>query len=74
LDEGIIEVSDSEYASPIQLVAKAPDSDTKYRIVTDFKNLNRITIKDRYPLPRIESIFDKLGGATIFNKIDLKRG
>ena len=53
---------------------KAAGSDTKYQIITDFKNLNRITIKDRYPLPRIESIVDKLGGATIFSKIDLKRG
>lgn len=74
LDEDIIEVSDSEYASPIHLVPKAPGSDTKYRIVTDFKNLNKITVKDRYPLPRIESIFEKLGRSTIFSKIDLKRG
>jgi len=74
LDEGIIEVSDSEYASPIHLVSKAPGFDTKYRFVTGFENLNHITFKDRYPLPRIESIFDKLGGATIFSKIDLKRG
>ena len=46
LDEDVIEVSDSEFASPIHLVPKAPGSDTKYRIVTDFKNLNRITVKD----------------------------
>ena len=69
----VIEVSDSEFASPIHLAPKAPGSDTKYRIVTDFTNLNRITDKDRYPLPRFESIFDKLGGATIFSKINLKR-
>ena len=73
-DEDVIEVSDSEFASPIHLVPKAPGSDTKYRIVTDFKNLNRITVKDRYPLPRIESTFDKLGDATILSKMDLKRG
>ena len=73
LDKDVIEVGDSEYANPIHLVPKAPGSGTKYRVVTDFKNLNRITVKDRYPLPRIESMFDKLGGATIFNKIDLKR-
>ena len=74
LDEDVIEVSDNEFASPIHLVPKAPRSDIKYRIVTDFKNLNRITVKDRYSLLRIESIFDGLGGATIFSKIDLKRG
>ena len=49
LDEDIIEVSDSEYASFIHLVPNAPSSDTTYRIVTDFKNLNIITVKDRYP-------------------------
>ena len=68
LDEDIIEVSDSEYASPIHLVPKAPGSDTEHRIVTDFKNLNKITVKDRYPIPRIESVCEKLGGSTIFSK------
>ena len=74
MDEDVTEVSDCELATPIHLLLKAPGSDTKYRIVTDFKNLNRITVKNRYPLPRIESVFDKLGGATIFSEIDLKRG
>ena len=74
LDEDIIEVSDSEYASSIHLFPKAPGSDTKYRIVTDFKNLNKITVKDQYPIPRIESVCEKLGGSTIFSKINLKRG
>ena len=46
LDEDIIEVSDSEYASPIHFVPKAPGSDVKYRIVTDFKNLNKMAVKD----------------------------
>ena len=53
---------------------KAPGSDTEYQIVTDFKNLNSVTVKDRYPLPRIKPIFGKLESGTIFNKIDLKHG
>ena len=69
LAKGIIRPSASPWASPVLLVPKA-DSGTRYCV--DYRQLNSVTVKDRYPLPRIEDIFDSLGGSTIFSVLDLK--
>ncbi|GBP44073.1 Retrovirus-related Pol polyprotein from transposon 17.6 [Eumeta japonica] len=68
LDKGIIRRSNSEYASPIILVKKHDGSD---RLCVDFRALNRVTVKDRYPLPLIEDQIDRLGTYTYFTSLDM---
>jgi hypothetical protein len=70
-----IKVSQSEYAAPHFYVDK-PDSATtgEYRAVTDYRRLNEQTVKNRYPLPRADQLFDKLAHAKYFSKIDLRTG
>jgi hypothetical protein len=72
---GAISPSESEYAAPHFYVNK-PDSATtgEYRAVTDFRLLNAQTVKNRYPLPRPDQLFDKLAHAKYFSKIDLRTG
>jgi len=67
--------SQSEYAAPHFYVDK-PDSATtgEYRAVTDFRLLNEQTVKNRYPLPRADQLFDKMTRAKYFSKIDLRTG
>ncbi|KAL0553649.1 hypothetical protein IC582_007549 [Cucumis melo] len=48
--------------------------DGSMRLCIDYKELNKVTVKNRYPLPRIDDLFDQLQGATIFSKIDLRSG
>jgi len=71
LREGIIEPSSSPWASPLTMV---PKKDGSVRICGDYRRLNEVTQKDAYPLPRIQDIFDQLGGAKVFTTIDLKSG
>ncbi|UYV74585.1 hypothetical protein LAZ67_12000202 [Cordylochernes scorpioides] len=63
LKQGIIQKSNSEYASPIVLVKK---KNGKTRICVDYRKLNKETVKDRYPLPLIEDQIDKLQAARLF--------
>ncbi|GIM11516.1 hypothetical protein Vretimale_14990, partial [Volvox reticuliferus] len=72
LAKGYIVPSTSPYGAPI-LFVKKPRSD-KLRMCIDFRALNRITIKNRYPLPRIDDLLDRLHGATIFSSLDLQSG
>jgi len=71
LETGIIRPSNSPWASPMIMVKKKGG---EWRICIDFRRVNEVTIKDSYPLPLIEDMFNKLGKATIFTTIDLQTG
>lgn len=71
MDHGLVEKSDSEWASPCLLVDK-PDG--SFRMCTDYRKVNQLTCQDCYPLPRIDDIIDQLGEAKYITKVDLLRG
>jgi hypothetical protein len=68
---GWITPSSSNYGSPVLFVPKA---DGSLRMCIDYRAVNRITVKDRYPLPHIEDLFNGLEGSTVFSKLDLASG
>lgn len=72
LDHGFIRESHSPYGAPILFAKKA--GEVKRRLCIDYRDLNKITIKDRYPLPRIDELLDRLHGAKYFTKLDLRSG
>lgn len=76
LSEDIIQVSKSPWNSPLIVVPKKPGSDgqKRWRVVVDFRKLNAVTVKDAYPLPRIEDILDQLGHSRYFSTLDLASG
>lgn len=76
LIQGIVRPSKSPYNSPLWIVPKKLDNDgkRKWRIVIDYRNLNNITVDDKFPMPNIDSLFDKLGRAQYFSTIDLAKG
>jgi hypothetical protein len=49
-------------------------NDGTQRMCVDYRSLNEVTIKNNYPLPRIEDLFDQMKGASVFSKIDLRSG
>ena len=71
LEKGIICKSSSPYASPIVLVRKKSGG---LRLCIDYRQLNAVTIKDSFPLPRIEETLEVLGGAKYFSSLDLSHG
>jgi hypothetical protein len=71
MDKGYIQPSVSPWGAPVLFVKK---KDGTLRLCIDYRKLNKVTIKNKYPLPRIDDLFDQLGGATIFSKIDLRSG
>jgi hypothetical protein len=70
-DKGIIMTSTSSHGSPIVLV---PKKDGTWHMCVDFKALNNITIKNHYPLPRIDDLLDELKDAKYFTNLDLRSG
>lgn len=73
LKAGLIKESNSPYAAPVTLAFKR-DEGTKTRLCVDYRKLNAITKNDAEPLPRIDSLLDKLSGAKIFSTLDLASG
>ncbi|XP_046141430.1 uncharacterized protein LOC123987739 [Osmia bicornis bicornis] len=76
LSQGIIRPSTSPYNSPLWIVPKKPDADgnKRWRMVIDFRALNEKTTGDKFPLPNIPEILDKVGGAKYFSIFDLANG
>lgn len=76
LEQDIIKHSHSPWSAPVFLVPKKLDASNKrkWRLVVDFRQLNEKTIKDRYPMPHINEILDKLGRAQYFSALDLASG
>jgi hypothetical protein len=71
MDKGYIRPSMSPWGAPVLFVKK---KDGTLRLCIDYRQLNKVTIKNKYPLPRIDDLFYQLGGASIFSKIDLRSG
>jgi hypothetical protein len=71
LDKGFIHPSASPWGCPALFVKK---KNNNLRLCVDYRPLNTVTIKNKYPLPRIDILFDQLVGAKIFSKIDLRSG
>ncbi|KAI3762288.1 hypothetical protein L1987_52713 [Smallanthus sonchifolius] len=70
-DKGFIRPSHSPWGAPVLFVKK---KDGSFHMCIDYRELNKLTIKNRYPLPRIDDLFDQLQGSTCFSKIDLRSG
>ncbi|KAI3821253.1 hypothetical protein L1987_08816 [Smallanthus sonchifolius] len=70
-DKGFIRPSHSPLGAPVLFVKK---KDGSFRMCIDYRELNKLTIKNRYPLPRIDDLFDQLQGSIYFSKIDLRSG
>jgi hypothetical protein len=71
LDKGFIHPSTSPWGCPALFVK---EKDESLRLCVDYRPLNAVTIKNKYPLPRIDVLFDQLVGAKVFSKIDLRSG
>ena len=70
-EKGFIHPSSSPWGAPVIFVDK---KDGTQRMCVDYRSLNEVTIKNKYPLPRIDDLFDQLRGAYVFSKIDLRSG
>jgi hypothetical protein len=71
LSKGFICPSSSSWGAPTLFVDK---KDGSRRLCIYYRSLNKVTIKNKYPLPRIEDLFDQMRGAKVFSKIDLRSG
>ena len=71
LEKGFIRPTVSPWGAPVLFVCK---KDGTLRMCINYRQLNGVTIKNKYPLPRIDDLFDQLQGAKCFSKIDLRSG
>jgi hypothetical protein len=71
LEKGFIYSSSSPWGAPVIFV---PKNDGTQRVCMDYRALNEVVIKNKYPLPRIDDLFDQLHGACVFSKINLRSG
>ncbi|GJS55655.1 putative reverse transcriptase domain-containing protein [Tanacetum coccineum] len=70
-DQGFIRPSTSPWGAPVLFVKK---KDGSFRMCIDYRELNKLTVKNHYPLPRIDDLFDQLQGSSVYSKIDLRLG
>nr|GEV78577.1 putative reverse transcriptase domain-containing protein [Tanacetum cinerariifolium] len=70
-DKGFIRPSSSSWGAPVLFVKK---KDGSFRMCIDYRELNKLTVKNRYPLSRIDDLFDQLQGSSVYSKIDLRSG
>nr|GEV10096.1 putative reverse transcriptase domain-containing protein [Tanacetum cinerariifolium] len=70
-DKGFIRPSSSPWGAPVLFIKK---KDGSFRIFIDYKELNKLTVKNRYSLPRIDDLFNQLQGSQFFSKIELRSG
>ena len=68
MDKGFIRSSTSPWGAPALFAKK---KDKTLRLCIDYRQLNRVTVKNQYPLPRIDDLFDHMKGAQVYSKIDL---
>ena len=71
LSKGFVKISTSPWGAPVLFVKK---KDGSLRLGINYRQLNKVTIRNQYPLPRIDDLFDQLQGAMVFSKIDLRSG
>ncbi|GJT17659.1 hypothetical protein Tco_0876365 [Tanacetum coccineum] len=70
-EKGFIRPSSSPWGAPVLFVKKKDES---FRMCIDYRELNKLTVNNRYPLPRIDDLFDQLQGSSVYSKIDLRLG
>nr|GFB66345.1 putative reverse transcriptase domain-containing protein [Tanacetum cinerariifolium] len=70
-DKGFIRPSSSPWGAPVLFVKK---KDGSFQMCIDYRELNKLMVKNRYPLPRIDDLFDQLQGSSVYSKIDLRSG
>ncbi|GKB85801.1 putative reverse transcriptase domain-containing protein [Tanacetum coccineum] len=70
-NKGFIRPSSSPWGAPVLFVKK---KDGSFQMCIDYQKLNKLTVKNRYPLPRIDDLFDQLQGSSVYSKIDLRSG